>query len=189
MRASIRYSVISRLGGAVGAIWLCGAGAAWAGGGSGDTASAQKDVSALCTLFSMTCPQLPTVTQLILQITGLENTSPDIARYAESFSPTAAVNAVNPPAGNNPFDLTKVTPLAFVASTTAGGTAELTDPNDPAATSLFYAATDGAQGTAPANLILVYDNLKLTNPNFAKNQSVAKLSLPLVILNTSKNTE
>jgi hypothetical protein len=189
MRPSTRYSVISRLGGAVATVWLSVTGSALAGDGSGDIPSAQGAVTELCTLFNMSCPQLPTITQLILQITGLENTSPDIARYAESFSPTAAVNAVNPPAGSNPFDLTKVTPVAFVPSATTTGTATLTAPNDPAAKSFFYAATDGSPGTAPANLILVYDYQNLKNSNFAKNQPVAKLSLPLVILNTSSNTE
>ena len=93
----------------------------------------------------MTCPQLPTITQLILQIAGLQNTSPDIARYAESFSPTAAVNAVNPPAGNNPFDLSKVTPVAF-APPTITATPVPTTPDNPLANSFFYAATDGAPG-------------------------------------------
>ena len=33
MRVSIRSFAFSRLAGAVTALWLCGAGAAWAGGG------------------------------------------------------------------------------------------------------------------------------------------------------------
>ena len=36
MRVSIRSCAFSRLAGAVTALWLCGAGAAWAGGGGGE---------------------------------------------------------------------------------------------------------------------------------------------------------
>jgi hypothetical protein len=65
------------------------------------------------------CPQLPTTTQFILELAGLENSSPDITRFENSIPPTAAINAVNPPAGA-PFALANVTPLAFVSPPNLG---------------------------------------------------------------------
>lgn len=168
-------------------MWLFSAGSAWAGS-AGDVGTAQTEVAELCSFLNINpCPQLPTLTQLILEIAGLENTSPDIARFAESVSPTAAINTVNPPAGL-PFNPINVAPLAFVSPVTTGGVATVTETGDPAANSFFYAATDGASGTAPTNLYLTYDYPPLTTSSFAKNQFVANLSLPLVMRN-SDNSE
>jgi hypothetical protein len=81
MRASISSSAISRLAGAVAAVWLCGSGAAWAGGGSGDLGTVQTFLSALCPLVNISassCPQLPTVTQGVLELAALGNSPPEI---------------------------------------------------------------------------------------------------------------
>jgi hypothetical protein len=176
--------------GAFTGIWMCGAGVAWAGDGGGDFASIQTSLNTLCSFLNIaSCPQLPTFTQMALQIAGLENTSPDIARYGASLSPTAAINAVNPPAGPS-MQLANLTPLAFVSPSTSSGMAEVTVPGDPAANSFFYAATNGAPLLPPSTLNLFYDYPPLTNPNFAKGQYVANLSVPLAILHSdSSETE
>lgn len=195
MRGSVRSSHISRLSsfaGAVAALWLCGTGSAWAGHGGGDVASVQSALDAACIALNMstdankstTCPQLPTFTQLVLEIAGLENAPPEAARFENAISPTVAINAVNPPAGS-PFDLSKVTPLAFISPSAAGGVATVTQPADPNANSFFYAATDGAPNQPPVTLFLVYDYPPLTNANFAKGQLVANISIPLVVLNSN----
>jgi hypothetical protein len=135
------------------------------------------------------CPQLPTLTQLVLEIAGLESTPPEVARYENGIVPTVAINAVNPPAGNalnppagSPFALSKVVPLAF--KSTSGAAATVTQLDDPAANSFFYAATDGVKGLSPTMLFLVYDYPPLTiaSSNFAKGQFVADISIPLVAL-------
>lgn len=178
----------SRNGGLIGAfagIWMCGAGMAWAGDGGGDFASIQSSLNDLCSFLNITaCPQLPTFTQMALEIAGLENTSPDIARYQAALSPTAAINAVNPPAGSS-IQLADLTPLAFVSPSTSSRTAAVTVLGDPTANSFFYAATDGAPLLPPTTLNLFYDYPPLTNPNFAKGQYVANLLVPLAILNSN----
>jgi len=181
---------ISGLVGAFAGTWMCGVGVAWAGDGGGDFASMQNGLNSLCSLLNIaSCPQLPTFTQMALEIAALENTSPDIARYEAALSPTAAINAVNPPAGSS-IQLANLTPLAFVSPSTSSGTAEVTVPGDSAANSFFYAATNGAPLLPPTTLNLFYDYPPLTNPNFAKGQYVANLSVPLAVLHSgSSETE
>ncbi len=184
MRGSVRSPRISYFIGAFAALWLS-AGPAWAGHGGGDVASVQSALDAACTALDMTtCPQLPTFTQLVLEIAGLENAPPEAARFENAISPTVAVNAVNPPAGS-PFDLSKVTPLAFISPSTSGGVAMVTQPADPNANSFFYAATNGTPSLPPVTLFLVYDYPPLTTSNFAKGQLVADISIPLVVLNSN----
>ena len=69
MGASLTPLIFSRLAGVLAALWLCGAGSAWAGDG-GDLASLQAIIgqpdgsTGLGVIFGMKpCPQLPTVTQ------------------------------------------------------------------------------------------------------------------------------
>src|SRR5215469_8686521 len=102
MRASIGSSIISRLAGAVAGLSLCGAGAAWAGDGAdlGSLNALLADpTSGLCQFFKMSpCPQLPTVTQAVLQVAGLGNNVPEIVRAQNSIPPGVAVTAGNPAA-------------------------------------------------------------------------------------------
>jgi len=113
MRASIRSSTISRLAGAGAALWLCGAGAAWAG--DMDLGSIQALLSdpsvGLCKVFNMSsCPRLPTVTQAVLQVAALGNNLPEMIRAQNNIAPGISVTAGNPAAvppapnrGPNPF--------------------------------------------------------------------------------------
>ena len=124
MRGSVRSSRIFSLAGAVAAVWLCGTGSAWAGhGGGGDASSLQMALlDPLCDFLGMTsCPQLPTINQIVLEISALENTPPNLVRsqvigvqlgpvpgactVAGNFSfpvcDTLAINAVNPPLRSN----------------------------------------------------------------------------------------
>src|SRR5437899_4601543 len=81
MRARVRALAISRLAGVVTAAWLCSIGAASAGDGGDDAGSFHPLLNQVCGLVGMTsCPQLPTVTQIVLEISGLQNTPPDFIR-------------------------------------------------------------------------------------------------------------
>jgi hypothetical protein len=198
MRALIRYSAISRLGGAVAAMWLCAAGSAWAGagGGGGDAGTLQSFLTnTLCPFLGMsTCPQLlPNVTELVLETAGLENAPPEMVRVMNAIPTTTTVNAGNPPAGDpsslSPFPLSNVTPLAFKPG--ARGTVGVTQLGDSSANSFFYAATDGISPTLPpTTLYLVFDYPPLTNstPASARGNDLADICLPLTVLN-SDNTE
>src|SRR5215469_9179710 len=121
----IRRSTIVRSFAAFAALWLS-TGSAWAGGGGLDAATLQSTLDDLCSILKMTsCPQLPTASQLVLEIAGLETAPPDVVRFEGAFSPTAVVNAVNPPAGapiapsiappGSPTAPSSVAPLAFVS--------------------------------------------------------------------------
>jgi hypothetical protein len=82
MRALVRYSAISRLGGAVAAMWLCGAGSAWAGGGGQDAGFLQANLlNPICQFLGIeSCQQLPTVSQIIIEVSALQNIAPNYVR-------------------------------------------------------------------------------------------------------------
>jgi hypothetical protein len=146
------------------------------------------------------CPQLPTVTQIALELSGLQNTPPDFVRgplgnflgtcsvSGNSGLPVCseakAVNAVNPPAPVpiTLSDLSTLTPLRFVSPQTGQGLATPVPPGNDE-NSFFYAVTSEVCGH-PYTLSLVYYYPPQTNANFAKNQFIADISLPLVALNS-----
>ncbi len=128
--ASLTPLIFSRLAGVLAALWLCGAGSAWAGDG-GDLASLQAIIgqpdgsTGLCAILGMKpCPQLPTVTQGILEVAGLGNSPPEIVGAQNSIAPGSNVIAGNPaavpPCGVSviPFPLDATTsPKLFGATT------------------------------------------------------------------------
>jgi hypothetical protein len=213
MRASFGSSIVSRLAGAVAGLWLCGAGAAWAGGGGGaDLTTIQALLSdpntGLCKLFNMSsCPQLPTATQAILQVAGLGNNLPEMVGAQNSIPLGSRVTAGNPaavppsPGSLTPLPLTStttptvseflatLTPLAFISQNS--GTAIATQLYDPKADAFLYAVGVTSFGTigpgnltAPDTAYFFYDDLSRTNQNLKTGQVVAKLSFPLTILNS-----
>jgi hypothetical protein len=103
--ASIRSFTCSRLTGAVAALWLSGAGLAWAGDGGADQASVNTAWQTFCgTLFSFgvtSCPEVPTVTQGILQLAASLLVPPVVVRSngynGLQLAPLGqAVDAINP---------------------------------------------------------------------------------------------
>jgi len=231
MRGSVRSPHFSRLAGAVVALWLGGAGSAWAGGGGGaDAGTLQSSVlNPLCDFLGVTsCPQLPTINQIVLEISALQNTPPNLVRSQVIFVPlgpvlgtcsvagnfslpvcdSIAINAVNPPLWSDPgplgpspialaslsklttlpplpvavSNLSSLTPLAFIGPLSGTGSAVPVPPGTKGANSFFYAATSWASGQ-PETLTLFYDYPPQTNPTFAMGQIVAKISLPLEVLN------
>jgi hypothetical protein len=209
-------SVISRLGGAVAALWLCSTGPAWAGdGGGGDAATAQAALSTpgsgICSLLGMTsCPQLPTLTQGILEISALLNASPDLVRSPAGplggictvagnggfpvCSRSNAISAVNPPvqsanggSGDQGNQGSGQSPINFSGLSSLAFMGPTSGPGQAVpvtsgANSFFYAVASGA-GEQPDKLDLIYDYPSLTNSTFTKGQLVAAISLPLQVLN------
>jgi hypothetical protein len=176
--------MVSRLIGAAAALWI-GAGSAWAGGGSGDAGSLQSFLTnTLCPFLGMSnCPQLPNLTELVLETAGLENAPPEMVRAMNSIAPTVAVNALNPPAGS-PFSLSNVTPLAFISPSVSGGKVVATQLGEASANSFFYAGTDGISPTLPpTTLYLLYDYPLLTKQTFTRGQDIADILIPLTVLN------
>ena len=155
MRATLIPSIISRLAGAGAALWLCGAGAAWAG--DMDLGSIQALLSdpsvGLCKVFNMSpCPRLPSVTQAVLQVAALGNNLPEMIRAQNNIAPGISVTASNPAAvpptagGSNlpmPFPLNSTSnPPLFVAGTTT------TPPSGLLSTLTPLASISQSSGTA-----------------------------------------
>lgn len=185
MRRSVKLSKGSRLVGAAAALWLLCAGSAWAGDGGESGISLQGVLDDICAVFgATTCPQLPTVTQQVIEIAGLTNNPPDIVRALNSVCtppgcPQIAVNAVNGRAKSPPLGsidaLWYLTPLAFTPGPVA------TQYGDPAAKSFFYAVVLAGSNGQPQTLGLFYDY----TPGTTTLASSLALSLPLVVLTPS----
>jgi hypothetical protein len=204
----------SRLAGAVAALWLCCAGAAWAGDGGADLGSLQALLSdpttGLCKIFNMsTCPQMPTVTQGVLEVAGLGNNLPEMVRAQNNILPGTSVTAGNPAAvppsegSLTPLPLNSKTsptvsaflstlaPLAFVSQ--SSGTAKATQLYDPNADTFLYAVgvssfgftVPGANLTDPDTVYFFYEDLSRKNENLSSGQIVAKFSFPLTVLNSN----
>jgi len=82
MSTWIRSSAITRFSGMVATVWLCGVASVWAGTGGSDS-GVQTVLNSVCAdvgISTTSCPQVPTVTQAILAISGFENAAPDFVR-------------------------------------------------------------------------------------------------------------
>ncbi len=96
MQPSVGSSGIARLIGAFAALSLS-AGPAWAGG-AGDLASLEAALDGACTFLQVpmtSCPELPTITQLVLEIAGLESAPPEVPRFGDGIVPTVAISKSN----------------------------------------------------------------------------------------------
>ncbi|MBV8507143.1 MAG: hypothetical protein JOZ11_15215 [Alphaproteobacteria bacterium] len=186
MGMSLRRSVISRLAGAAAVICMYGAGSAWAGDGGNSGLSLQGVLDDICSVFGTPCPQLPTVTQQVIEIAGLTSEPPNVVRALNSVCgststsglpcPEVAVNAVNGLAKSSPLGsvdaLWYLTPLAFTPGPVA------TQYGNPAAKSFFYAHVLAGANGQPQTLDLFYDLTGTTTLVVP-----VALSLPLVVLN------
>ena len=150
---------------------MCGAGTAWAGDGGDSLGTIQAIIgkvdgsSGFCKLLGMgtnfgtTCPQLPTVTQAVLEAAALGLSPPEMVAAQNSIPAGSNVNAGNPavvPQGlfvptpfpftatTSPklFDLLKtLTPLAFISANNSNGAAAATQLYDADADTFLYAVT------------------------------------------------
>lgn len=182
---------------------------AWAGDGGDDSGAFQAALDNVCNLLGVNTAscKVPTLTQVVLEVASLQNTSPDFVRGPLgnfNVSPTAfgglcdvvasaggnalpacsqaAVNAVNPPAPSpvEPSDLSSLTPMAFVGGK---GQAVPVPLGTSTANSFLYAVATGPNGE-PDTLTLFLDYPGQTNTNVQNNQIFAKISLPLQLLSS-----
>ncbi len=163
MRGSVRSPQIFCLIGAFAALWLS-AGPAWAGGGGRDAGTFQPFLDFICAQVGMTdCPQLPTVTQIILELSALQNTPPDGVRGPLELgsctvsgnsglpvcSQTNAFNAVNPSAQSKPGPLA-LSPIALagLSSPTTLAASPIAAPNLSSLTPLAFISPLNGPGSA-----------------------------------------
>ncbi len=95
---------------------------AWAGDGGEDAGTVQSFLDGVCSFVGQSpCPQLPTVSQGMLEIAGLFNARPEAVRAGQGV-PGGAVYAGNV-ATEPPAALASLTPLAFKGAMTSRGQA------------------------------------------------------------------
>src|SRR5213080_4046569 len=150
--------------GVVAALWLCAAQPARAGDGGGeDLGSLQSYINAVCSFWGMsTCPQIPTISQAVLQVAAFVDIAPEAVRSSTAFaipvgpyvdagnpsrppgvgcSTANGVDPLNPIAGLpiDPQVLLTLRPLAFVAAANSSGTATPTQLYNSSANAFLYA--------------------------------------------------
>jgi PEP-CTERM motif len=166
MRETLRGSTVPYL---AAALFLCGASSALAGDGGASLPVAQATLNTTCAtvgISASSCPQLPTINQIVVEIAALLGTSPDQARKASEVPPGHAIDA------------SQGTPLAFISPPTKTGQPIPTQPNDPAANAFISATTSPA--ASPTSVNLTFGYLPRTNSTFAAGQDVADITLPFI---------
>ncbi|MGH7061444.1 MAG: hypothetical protein ACREFH_13735 [Stellaceae bacterium] len=159
------------------AVWLFGGGAAQAGGAGADLGGAQDALNSVCTQFGVSsCPQLPTINQLVLENAAVSGSSPAQVRTDLNIAPGGAFDAGTAFVGNpvvaNPLNfITPSNPAGLPIPTGAGGNALLTATTSP----------DPNSGAIPGTLNLLFNFKPRTNSSFALNQDVGDITLPFAV--------
>jgi hypothetical protein len=211
----MRLAKIFFLLGASAAFSLGAGHSARAGGGGPDFIGIENFIASICSMLNISssfCPTVPTVSQGILELAALHDSTPEavrsefaipVAPYVDAANPSrppakAQATCAKPPCVDplNPFTLpidpsvlSTLRPLAFVSAATTSGTATPTQLYDPDANIFFYAvggrsSTSTVTSTEPDTLLLFYEDLKRDNKTFKPGQTVASFSLPLMVLNS-----
>jgi hypothetical protein len=221
MRVSVGYLAVSNLSAAA-VLWLCATGSAWAGGGGGgeDLASLNGMLKSSCRLLGIptaSCPQLPTISQAVLQVAAWQNTPPEAVRATNQIVMGNHVDAGNPsrpPAldkmvtvNGKPVQLTiSEFPVPSVSMPPAIGLSDLLpaltplafssqnpEPSlvkrlyDPSADTFVYAVVSGR--AQPDTLYFFLEDLSQTNAHLPQGTTVAEISFLLTVLNSDLVTE
>jgi PEP-CTERM motif len=152
---------------------LCSAASAWAGDGGASLPVAQHALDNTCAsvgISAANCPQLPTINQIVVEISALLGTAPDESRHIAEVPLGHAVD------GGSQGGVS--TPLAFISPANKGSPPVPTQPNDPAANS-FISATVGP-ASSPTTLNLAFSYLPRTNSTFTAGQDVGDITLPFI---------
>src|SRR5947207_14093483 len=182
MRRFGRSLKVARTVAAVAALWLCIGQSVKAGDGGEDLGSLQSYIKAVCSFWGMsTCPQIPTISQAVLQVAAFVDIAPEAVRSSTAFaipvgpyvdagnpsrppgvgcSPSPCTDPLNPITGL-PVDagvLASLRPLAF-----RNGAA--THLYDSSANAFLYAVGGTTTGgsSQPDTLVLFYDDPSRTN--------------------------
>src|SRR5262249_31359986 len=151
-------------------------------------AGIQNYIDSICTMFKVTdCPQLPTISQGVLELSALYNSTLEAARsqfgipvapyvdaanpsrppaVAEECATTSCVDPLNPIIGLpiGPSVLSTLRPLAFISAKTSNGTAVPTQLSDTDANIFFYVVGGRSSASTvalaePDTLLLFYEVL------------------------------
>jgi hypothetical protein len=153
-------------------------------GGGADTAGSQNLLNHLCTdmlgISLSSCPQLPTVNQLVVENAALSGSTPAQVRHDQTLPPGAAVDAGSEMGLKNP--------LAFISPSNNHGQPIPTNPANPAANSFLSATTTRTNGK-PTTLDLTFDYPLRTQGFMTSPQGllVGQIMLPLIKGDTNQN--
>jgi hypothetical protein len=151
-------------------------------GGGADTAGFQKLLNQLCTdmlgISLSSCPQLPTVNQLVVENAALSGSTPAQVRHDQTLPPGAAVDAGSETGLKNP--------LAFISPSNNQGQPIPTNPGNPAANSFLTATTTPTNGS-PTTLDLTFDNRLRTAGFTQQGQPIGDIMLPLIKGDANQN--
>jgi hypothetical protein len=178
----------------VAVFWLNGGQAARAGGGGADFTGIQNSINSICDTvasalgITISCPQVPTVSQGVLELSALHDNTLEAARsqftipvapYVDAANPsrppavpdetcatTSCVDPLNPITGLpiDPSVLSTLRPLAFISAENGNGTATPTQLSDTDANIYFYvvgskSSTSTVDPLEPDTLLLFYEIL------------------------------
>jgi hypothetical protein len=181
MRRTGSTSTKAAFVGAAFSTWVIFCGAAQAGGAGADLAGAQSALDGVCSTFGVTsCPQLPTLNQLVIENSAIGGQSPDEVRSLQHIPPGGAIDA-----GTQVFaDGTNVSnPLAFISPSNKTGQPIPTQPNNPAANAFLSATTSMDPSTGlPSTLNLVFEYKPRTIATFSNGQDVGDITLPFAVV-------
>jgi hypothetical protein len=165
--------------------WLWSAAPAWAGGGSGTSEAYQAILNTTCSTFGITsCPQLPTINQVVVEIAAIEGITPAEVRANQLSIPPGTAFDAGTLVSTSGSGLFLTNPLAFIAS--PGQQPIPTNPSNPAANSFLSATTVPSNGS-PTTLDLTFDFQPRTNSIFTANQNVGDITLPIIVADSSQN--
>jgi hypothetical protein len=209
----------------VAVFWLSGDQPARAGGGGADFTGLQNYINSVCTTVAgalgitiSNCPQVPTISQGVLELSALHDNTLEAARsqlaipvapYVDAANPsrppanpetcetTSCVDPLNPITGLpiDPSVLSTLRPLAFISAEKDNGTATPTQLSDTDANIFFYVV--GGKSSAsmvdplePDTLLLFYEVLPQDEDDRRMFvPRLASFSLPLTVLNSDSMTE
>jgi hypothetical protein len=203
VRVSIKPTMIYRLAAAAVALWLCCPAPARAEGGGASLGTLQAAIDSLCAQvqgpplnLTMFCGHVPTITQAVVYLAGLESVPPEAIRYqfnvvSPGGPPGGSVNAGNAPQilNGSPLDLSTLIPLASISAPSPQGQATPTQAYDNAADNFLYAVTTVGASQAPETVHLIFEDLLQTNPNAMQGKNSAVISLPLTTFDSKTNAE
>ena len=152
------------------ALLLYGAKPAAAGGGGADLGTAQTLLDFVCGVIGIAaCPQLPTVNQIVVEISALTTATPADVRTQLNIPQNVAYDAGTLAGLSNP--------LAFASPSTKLQPTFPVAPTSPAGNAFLSATTD----LATSKLNLTFDYRQRTIPTFAQDQNVGTIALPMVV--------
>jgi hypothetical protein len=169
----------------IAASWLGTAAPAFAGGGGGaDLGSVQQVLNGICTGLHVTsCPQLPTINQVVIETSALTGLTPNVVRTNPAIGinlpPGGAVDAGSLAGLSNP--------LAFISASNNQAKPTPTQASNPAANSLLSATTTPSGSPTTLDLTFDFHSRTLGFTSSQEGLNIGQITLPLIVADINRN--